>query len=470
MVWAILILGTSIGAVAIGAGFGRAMWQRRWAIADTPTSDAAHVFVGTNEVTGRAVPVGTPVVAPFSGVEAVWYRSLLEKEVKNDKGSSWRKVSEETSHVPFWIEDGSGRVLVRPDGASVDARDRRRSTHTGMPQRYDGFTLMRQLAASEGGAGSLAAGWITSMSGARHRSTEWLIKPGDAIFVLGDASLRDDVVALEFVAGRSRDGRRRKVFVSAGDEARASRNAFWQGLALLVLLLVGAVCVPIGWHGLTNWSDGGPQPGDPNVIDEVGGWMLLAGLAVVALLPVSYVVRLHNRLVDVRHRAEAAWSLIDVQLRRRHDLIPELVRVVGAAVAHERSTQLAAASVRSGLPDAATLEARAELERADRVVTRELFARVEAHPALQADENHRRLFEAVRATEDAIAFARTFYNDAVTVMRDRRQRLPGVLLAWAVPVGEIGLWEPDEPEARPFDAPPPLDLSEAGVSPGDAPS
>ena len=466
MVWAILILGASLGAVAIGAGFGRAMWQRRWAIADTPTSDAAHVFVGTNEVTGRAVPVGSPVVGPFSGVEAVWYRSLLEKEVKNDKGSSWRKVSEETSHSPFWIEDDTGRVLVRPDGASVDARDRRRSTHSGVPERYDSFTLMRQLAASEAGA----MRWVAGVSGARHRSTEWLIKPGEEIFVLGDASLRDDVVALEFAAGRSGDGRRRTVFVSAGDEGRASRVAFWQGLALLLVLLVGAVCVPIGWYGLSHWSDGGPQPGDPNVIDEVGGWMLLAGLAVVALLPVSYVVRLHNRLVDVRHRAEAAWSLIDVQLRRRHDLIPELARIVGAAASHERAVQVEAASARSGLPDAATRAALTELDRADRGVARALIARAEAHPELRADENHRLLFEQVRATEDAIAFARTFYNDAVTVMRDRRQRLPGALLAWAVPVGDVDLWEPDEPESRPSAAPPPLDPGEEGLSSGVGPS
>lgn len=448
-------------AVLIGGGFGRAMWRRRWTIADTPTSDAAHVFVGTNEVTGRARPINRPIVAPYSGVEAVWYRSLLEKEVKNNKGSSWHNVGEETSSAPFWIEDDTGRVLIRPDGASVYATDRRRTSHVGKPDRYDGFSLMRQLAASESGA---ATSFLPKLDVVRYRSTEWILKPGDAIYVLGDASIRDDVVALEFAPGRGPDGRRRRLLVAAGDERRAARVALWQSLFLLCVLVAGAVALPAAVHAVATAADGGPQPSDPSTLHAVRGWMIVAAIVVIALLPVTYVGRLYNRLVDVRQRVEVAWSLIEVQLRRRHDLIPALARLVAAAAEYEQTTQVALASTRSGLPDAATLSARTEVDEADRAAARTLVARVEAHPELLVDENHRRLASELVATEDAVAFARTFYNDAVTVMRDRRERLPGSLLAWAVPVSGVGLWQPDEPEAHPSDAPPPVE-SGLDVSP-----
>jgi LemA protein len=464
MAWAIAVLIVALALVGIGAGFGRAMWNRRWTMADTPRSDAAHVFVGTNEVVGRAVPLAQPLVAPFSGVEAVWFRSLLEKEVKSDQSTSWRKVSEESSSTPFWIEDDTGRVLVWPEHAAVDARDRRRSNHSGVPERFDRYSLMRQLADDrDPSMTDRAMAMITRAVEGRHRSTEWIIKPGESIYVLGDATLRDDVVALEFRPGRSADGRRRRLFVSAGDEVRAARNALWQGLLLLLVLFVGAIGVPVALYGMTYWSDAGPQPGDPDVIDAVGGWMVVAAVAVVAFLPVSYVVRLYNRLVDVRQRVEAAWSLIDVQLRRRHDLLPDLARVVGAAATYESTTQVALALGRSNLPDREALAGRSRLDQTERELARTLVARGEAHPELQVDENARQLFDQIRATEDAVAFARTFYNDAVTVMRDRRQRFPGSLMAWAVPVADVELWEPDEPDARPSAAPPPVDLSSDGA-------
>jgi hypothetical protein len=83
---------------------------------------------------------------------------------------------------------------------------------------------------------------------------------------------------------------------------------------------------------------------------------------------------------------------------------------------------------------------------------------VEAHPELRTDANHRLLVDQITATEDGVAVARTFYNDAVTVMRDRRQRLPGLLLAWTVPVpDDLELWEPDEPDVRPSTASGPVD-------------
>ena len=197
--------------------------------------------------------------------------------------------------------------------------------------------------------------------------------------------------------------------------------------------------------------------------------MVAAALAVVALLPVLYVVRLYNRLVAARQRVEAAWSLVDVQLRRRHDLIPQVAAAVRAAAEHERTTLVAVAERRlpeaagERLPDDAGLDRAAELDAADRADGRSLLALAEGYPSLRADAAFVALARELVATEDAVAFARTFYNDAVNVLRDRRERLPGRFLAPLVPVPTTREWAPDLPAARPAaTAPAPADPSTDG--------
>ena len=121
----------AVVVLLVAGGFGLAMWRRKWLIADLPTSDAAHVFVGMNEVVGRAVAIDQPIVAPFSATECVWFRAIVEREVQSGDNKRWKQESDESSEAPFWLEDATGRVLVRPKGASVHAPQRHRSTHTG---------------------------------------------------------------------------------------------------------------------------------------------------------------------------------------------------------------------------------------------------------------------------------------------------------------------------------------------------
>ena len=185
--------------------------------------------------------------------------------------------------------------------------------------------------------------------------------------------------------------------------------------------------------------------------------MTLVVIAFLVALPVVTVVRIYNRLIEVRNRAEAAWSLVDVHLRRRHDLIPQLVTVVQAAAAHERDVQEAVAAARGGaepppsraLPDRETLERAAAVDEADRSSSRQLLAVAEAYPALRADASFAQLAQQITTSEDGVAFARTFYNDAVTVMDDRRRQFPGVLLAPLVTMPTMARFEGDLPEARP---------------------
>lgn len=434
----------------LAGGFGLAMWRRRWLIADLPTSDAAHVFVGMNEVAGTAVPFDQPIVAPYSATECVWYRSVLEREVRsNNDNRRWKTEADHQSEAPFWIEDRTGRILVRPKGASVDAPRRHRTEHGGRPQRYGRMSVLSSLA----GTGSLPA---LSVDTSRYRTTEWYLLPGDPVYALGEATMRTDAVALELAPSDPVTGvKKRPLLLCHGDERTAARRTSAIAVLLLLLTMAAAATLPAAFHALREAQDDGPAPGAPPLLESQRGAMLVAAGLVVGVLAVLYVVRLFNRLVSVRNRAQAAWSLIDIHLRRRHDLLPRLAEVVAGAAGHEHDVQAEVARLRTrgalgapeALPDRSTIEATEGVDRADGAGAARLLAVAEAYPALRADEGFRALQAELVRTEDGVAFARGFYNDAINVLRDRRQRFPGLVLAPLVPVPSLALWG-DEPEKR----------------------
>ena len=149
---------------------------------------------------------------------------------------------------------------------------------------------------------------------------------------------------------------------------------------------------------------------------------------------------------------QAAWSLIDVHLRRRHDLLPELASVVAAAAAHERAVHesVARAADRSRPAGQPARPARPRhARRRPRPSTPPTGPRPPRSwrwprptPTCRPRENYQRLAAEITETEDGIAFARGFYNDAINVMRDRRQRFPGLLLAPLVKVPSLELVGP----------------------------
>jgi LemA protein len=453
----IVLLALSGAALVIGGAFGWALWRRRWLIADMPTSDAAHVFVGMNEVKGTVAPAGHPLVAPYTAIQCVWYRSLLEREEQSGDNKSWKTVEDVSSEAPFWIQDRSGHVLVRPKGASVYAREKVRDEHAGRPARYNSMSVLAAPAEDPGFLSRLFTG------SQRYRTTEWVLRPDEPVYLLGSATMRTDAIALEFSPHHPVTGAKQgSLLISSGDESRAARRTLWQGIGLLLLAFAGAVTIPLEWQFLLEERSTSDDPfAEPatgqELFEAAQGGMRLVVLVFLLALPVITVVRIYNRLVEVRNRAEAAWSLVDVHLRRRHDLIPQLVAVVQAAAGHERVVQEAVAAVRGGadpppsraLPDRETLDRAAAVDEVDRTASRSLLAVAEAYPVLLADESFAQLAEQITASEDGIAFARTFYNDAVTVMEDRRRQFPGALLARLVTLPTMARFEGDLPESRP---------------------
>jgi LemA protein len=171
-------------------------------------------------------------------------------------------------------------------------------------------------------------------------------------------------------------------------------------------------------------------------------WIVIAVVVVVGL----YLVVLFNGLVGKRNRVENAWSQIDVQLKRRHDLIPNLVNAVKGYMQHERAVLERVAEARAGAIAAGNdVPARADAENALTQSMRSLFAVAEAYPVLKADQNMRALQEELSSTENRIAFARQHYNDTVTEYNSAQQTLPAVLIAGALGFRPKALFMLDDP-------------------------
>lgn len=157
------------------------------------------------------------------------------------------------------------------------------------------------------------------------------------------------------------------------------------------------------------------------------GWIVLA----IAVLLVLFVILAYNRLVRFRNRIEAAWAQIDVQLRRRHDLIPNLVETVKGYAAHERETLENVTRARQQAVAAQGPEAQGQAENMLTQALRQLFAVAEAYPDLKANENFLALQEELTGTEGRIAFSRQFYNEQVLVYDNALETFPSNVIAGA---------------------------------------
>lgn len=183
------------------------------------------------------------------------------------------------------------------------------------------------------------------------------------------------------------------------------------------------------------------RPYDGRVL---GVWILIG---VVALL-VLWLIGSYNRLVALRNRVDAAWSQIDVQLKRRYDLIPNLVTTVKGYAAHEKAIFERVAEARNAAISAQGVPAQAQAENQITQALRQLFAVAENYPQLKANENFRDLQEQLTGTEDKIAYARQFYNETVVAFDNKVQQFPSSLIASMFNFGKREYFEIEEAQTQ----------------------
>jgi len=380
---------------------------------DLPTSKAAGVFIGLVELKGTA-----EADAPFTSylaevptvhfgwrVEEHWSRIVIETYT-DDKGQSqtrtreesgWTTVAEGGDTQDFYAKDDTGAVLVRPAGAKIEP----------LPLFDETVGRGEELYYAKGPPEAVPN------SDHRRRFLETGLPLHAPVFIVGQARERADLVAPEIA--ESRDAAmflittRTQETVEAGF---AGWSWFWWAAGILL------ACAPL----ILTLTAHNPGLRAPTAL------CILLPVAYLFLWMVGWVWMAFNSLVGLRNRARQGWSLLDVQLKRRHDLIPNLVAVVSGLTAHETTTQTALAALRAqaqatppGMsgPDFGGLAG-------------VLRAVVEKYPQLTAQESFTRLHSALVETEQRIALARTYFNDIATHYNTRLEQVPD---AWVARLG-----------------------------------
>lgn len=444
MVVQAVLLGLCV-AIPISAVTYLHFWRRAWNAEDDAPSTCRGVFIGPNSVSGRAVPALEPLIAPFSNRPVVWFEWVLQHLSVGAK--QWATVDFRSSTAPFWLRDDTGQVLVRPRDAHVD---------TGVPAPYaitghwsprlsirqarewcmvgeDAEERVRSMADRSFGAAPNIVGLSTvpidvpiGDLGERYRVIERAVMVDGELYVRGEAVARRDGYGLELRAGaQPLHLSIRSQALVAGESASLMRRA-----GLTCLLASGAVAFWLQ-HPL------GVQPA-----------LATAGVVMAGEIAASiaiWCVATFNRQVKVKEQAARAWSLIEVTLARRADLLPNLVRVVEGYVEHEASLQAAlAASGATARPSSKALPRTEELRDAERSdheqasAARHILIVAEQYPDLAADQLFRDLQTKLVDAENTVSSAREHYNDAIEVLRTRRRVFPGSVIA---PLVRVPSWE-----------------------------
>lgn len=184
---------------------------------------------------------------------------------------------------------------------------------------------------------------------------------------------------------------------------------------------------------------------------------ILAILGVIVLVAI-FLIGFYNALQRKKLAAENSWSDIDVQLKRRHDLIPNLVNTVKGYASHEKETFEAVTSARSAAAGANGVAAQAGAENMLTQALGKMFAVAEAYPDLKANQNFIQLQEELTSTENKIGFARQHYNRTVNQFNEKTKTFPSNIVAGMFGFNDMNFFELDEAEAAAVKAAPKVEF------------
>ena len=174
------------------------------------------------------------------------------------------------------------------------------------------------------------------------------------------------------------------------------------------------------------------------------GWIVVVALVLLVMI----VIGMYNSLVRLRAACDSAWADIDVQLKRRYDLIPNLVETVKAYAAHEKGALEAVINARAKAMSAQGPEAKGAAETQLTQSLKSLFALAEAYPDLKANQTMMQLSEELSSTENRVAFSRQAFNDAVMTYNNGREMFPGSIVAGMFQFQPAALLEIADPGVR----------------------
>ncbi len=399
-------IGVALAFVCLLASLRAA--RRKRLVNDLPTSKTTGVFIGLVELKGTA-ETDRPLTSFLAERECVFYSWTVEehwsREVTetytDDKGnvrtrtrheSGWTTVDSGGEKIPFYLKDDCGFIQVVPDGATIEPQTIFSETCTPLNSLYYG----------KGPGGAVAD------SDFRRQFREQAIVLHAPLYVMGQARERADIVAPEI----ANDENAPMFLISTRTEEQVSNGFGWShfGWGFLGLALsVG------GFFILDKRMNRELQivnyliPGGSYLFCCVTGWIWMV----------------FNSLIDLRQRVRQGWSQVDVQLKRRYDLIPNLVQTVQGLRDHERTLQAEMAILRGQLGATPPGQPGADYQ----AVGKTLLAVAEKYPELKSQEAFGNLEKNLIDTEQRIALARGYFNEIATFYNTRLEVVPDRFIA-----------------------------------------
>jgi hypothetical protein len=398
------LLGLLFFFLALRAG------KRQRLVSDLPTSKTTGVFIGLVELKGTAEAELALVsfLAQDScvyfqwHVDEHWSRTVTETYTDNEgrtqtrtrTESGWTTVAQGGDSIPFYLKDDCGVIRILPEKAQVEPR----TIFDQNCGRYDALYY-----------GKGPAGGIADSTGRRH-FIERAIPLHAPLYVVGHARERDDLVAPEIAY----DPHAEMFLISTRSEEQVRRGLAWQ------FWLIGILGVAFGIGGFLLPDAIAHRPIEDNVVKYIA----VASVCVLVWL-LWWIGMVYNSIVTLRQRVQQAWANVDVQLKRRADLIPNLVKVVQGMRDYEQNVQTELAHLRAQLLATPPGEPGPDPHAAKAMVG----AIVERYPELKANSSFMNLQKNLVDTEQRIALARGYFNDIASFYNARLQIVPDRFIA-----------------------------------------
>lgn len=391
----VLLAAALIAAVSLFGAFH--FRRKRRLLADLPTCKTQGVFIGFVELEGTAES-NRPLTSHLAGIPCVSFSWTVEEHWRRGFGknrkSGWTTVGSGGLMIPFYLRDDTGALKVIPFGAQLETK------------------TVFDVECGPDDPLYYSKGPMEAVSGSTEdrRFVEQALPLHTPLYVVGVAREREDVVAPEIAEDPAAP-----VFLISTRSERSVRSGFlWMALACEFLALA-ALGVGL-WMAFNADPRGGAPPA--GAIAATAGGFVLAWMA-------GWTWMAYNALVNLRQRLQQAWSLVDVQLKRRNDLIPNLVEAVKGHRDFESAVQTELAALRAQL--GATPPGQPGPDPAACARTIAMIA--ERYPDLKASKAFLSLQEEIGDTESRIALARAYFNDIATFYNTRLEIVPDRLVA-----------------------------------------
>ena len=399
-----IIVGSVLALVCLIAAFF--FLRKKRLVDDTPTSKTLGVFIGLAELKGTAES-DSPLTSYLAAAPCVLYRWKIEEHWSktvttiSPKGmpqthheSGWTTVAKGEQLPSFYLKDDTGIILIVPQGAEIQDKEIYSKTCKRNDPLYFNKGPQNEIANSDH----------------QRRFIETAILLHTSLYIMGQAREREDIVAAEI----ARDKKTAIFLISTRTEKQISSGlgiVFWVWVLLGLLVASGGVL--IGNLVLNPGNSGAWQP----YVIAIGGYLFILAL--------GWAWTVYNSLVNLCQRVKQGWAQVDIQLKRRNDLIPNLVQVVEGYAAHESGLQEVVAKMRQQLsatpPDVQGPDYAGFMPA--------LRATVESYPDLKASELFLKLQKELSDTEQRIALSRDYFNQIVTFYNTRLEIVPDTFLA-----------------------------------------